>query len=135
MEGPVKADFRLARRATTLGGVDIAAGHERSICSTVRPTGIREHFEDPDEFRVDRPNLREHVAFGRGIHSCPGGPLARVEGRISIERLLARMRDIRISDEHHGPPGDRRYDYVPTYILRGISALHVVAMPAEHTVA
>ena len=44
------------------------------------------------------------MAFGRGAHSCPGGPLARVEGRVSVERILDRMRDIRLSEEHHGPP-------------------------------
>ena len=59
-------------------------------------------FECPAEFRVDRPNAQAHIAFGRGAHSCPGGPLARAEGRISLERILDRMRDIRLSEEHHG---------------------------------
>ena len=36
-------------------------------------------FECPAEFRVDRPNAEAHIAFGRGAHSCPGGPLARAE--------------------------------------------------------
>ena len=31
-------------------------------------------FSDPNEFRVERDNAREHLAFGRGVHSCPGGP-------------------------------------------------------------
>ena len=75
----------------------------RSCCSTAPPTATRERFECPAEFRVDRPNAREHIAFGRGVHSCPGGPLARAEGRISFERILDRMRDIRLSEEHHGP--------------------------------
>jgi hypothetical protein len=35
------------------------------------------------------------------------------------------MADIRISDEHHGPPDARRYDYAPTYILRGLNRLHL----------
>ena len=33
-------------------------------------------FEKPHEFRLDRKNVREHIAFSRGIHSCPGAPLA-----------------------------------------------------------
>ena len=45
-------------------------------------------FECPAEFRADRRNTMDHIAFGRGHHSCPGGPLARAEGRISIERIL-----------------------------------------------
>jgi cytochrome P450 len=86
-------------------------------------------FEDSADFRIDRANSREHVAFGRGPHSCPGGPLARMETRVSIERLLDRTSEIRISDEHHGPPEDRRFDYMPTYILRGLTNLHLELDP------
>ena len=78
-------------------------------------------FECPAEFHADRPNAQSHVAFGRGVHSCPGGPLARAEGRISLERILDRMRDIRLSEEHHGPPGDRHFRYEPTWVLRGLT--------------
>jgi cytochrome P450 len=83
------------------------------------------HFECPAEFQVARANARHHIAFGLGVHTCPGAPLARAEGRVTIERLLDRMADIRISEEHHGEAGARRYNYVPTYILRGVSRLHV----------
>jgi hypothetical protein len=51
--------------------------------------------------------------------------LARAEGRISIERVLARTRNIRLSEEHHGPPGARRFQYEPTWILRGLSKLYL----------
>ena len=83
----------------------------------------------PSEFRVDRPNAKEHLAFGRGPHACPGGPLARAEAHVSIERLLARLGDIRISESAHGPAGDRRYEYAPTYILRGLQRLHLEFTP------
>ncbi len=86
-------------------------------------------FENPHEFRLDRKNVREHIAFGRGVHSCPGGPLARVEGRVSIERILDRMADIRIDDEKHGPAGDRRFTYEPTFILRGLTEINVTFTP------
>ena len=75
------------------------------------------------------PNAQAHIAFGRGVHSCPGGPLARAEGRVSLERILDRMRDIRLSEEHHGPPGDRRFDYEPTWVLRGLTELHLEFTP------
>lgn len=42
-----------------------------------------------------------------------------------MNRILDRMGDIVISEEHHGPTGQRRYDYEPTFILRGMRALHV----------
>jgi cytochrome P450 len=87
------------------------------------------HFDNPGEFQIDRPNSREHLAFGRGPHACPGGPLARAEACISIEHLLQRMLDIKISESSHGPAGARRYDYVPTYILRGLQRLHLDFTP------
>jgi len=86
-------------------------------------------FEAPDEFRIGRPNGKEHIAFGRGNHACPGGPLARVESKVSLERMLDRMRDIRLSEEHHGPPGARRFEYEPTWVLRGLRNLHLEFTP------
>ena len=130
IESPVKADFRLARRATTVAGVGIAAGTPVMVLNGAANRDPR-LFECPDEFRVHRPNARVHIAFGRGAHACPGGPLARVEGRVSIERILERMRDIRLSEEHHGPPGARRFDYEPTWVLRGLSNLHIEFTPVE----
>ena len=124
MEAPVKGDFRLARRQTTVGGVDIPAGVTLMVLNGAANRDPR-RFEDPAEFRVERGNTREHLAFGRGVHSCPGGSLARLEARVSIERLLDRTADIRISEAQHGPPGERRYQYVPTYILRGLTRLHL----------
>ena len=124
MESPVKADFRLAQRSTSIGGVDIPAGTPVMLLNGAANRDPR-RFECPHEFQVDRPNAQAHIAFGRGAHSCPGGPLARAEGRISLERILDRMRDIRLSEEHHGPPGDRRFRYEPTWVLRGLTRLHL----------
>ncbi|MGB9304375.1 MAG: cytochrome P450, partial [Mycobacterium sp.] len=115
MDSPVKADSRLARRATTVGGVDIAAGTVVMVLPGAANRDPR-RFEDPHEFRLDRKNVREHMAFARGVHSCPGGPLARVEGRVSIERILDRMSEIKINEVKHGPADDRRYTYEPTFI-------------------
>ncbi len=130
IESPVKADFRLARRATRVGGVDIAAGTPVMLLNGAANRDPR-RFECPADFRVDRLNSKEHLAFGRGAHSCPGGPLARAEGRISIERILDRMRDIRLSEEHHGPSGARRFSYEPTWVLRGLHDLHIEFTPME----
>jgi cytochrome P450 len=130
IESPVKSDFRLARRSTTVAGVDIAAGTPVMLLNGAANRDPR-LFESPAEFRLDRPNAKVHLAFGRGVHACPGGPLARVEGRVSIARILDRMRDIRLSEEHHGPPSDRHFDYEPTWILRGLHELHIEFTPAE----
>jgi cytochrome P450 family 150 subfamily A5 len=127
-ESPVKGDFRLARTGSTVGGVDIPAGSTIMVLNGAAGRDPR-RFEEPDRFQMDRPNAKEHLAFGRGPHACPGGPLARAETRISIERLLARMGDIRISESGHGPVGNRHYEYVPTYILRGLTQLHLEFTP------
>jgi cytochrome P450 len=128
IESPVKADFRLTKRSTTVAGVDIAAGTPVMLLNGAANRDPR-RFECPGEFRVDRPNSRAHMAFGRGNHTCPGGPLARAEGRISLARILDRVGDIRLSEEHHGPPGDRHFRYEPTWVLRGLSKLHIEFSP------
>ncbi|HZP30463.1 MAG TPA: cytochrome P450 [Acidimicrobiia bacterium] len=128
-ESPVKGDFRLSRVPSTVGGVDIPAGTTVMVLNGAANRDPR-RFERPDEFVVDRANARQHLAFGHGVHTCPGAPLARAEARVSLERLLDRMADIRVSEAHHGPAGDRRYDYVPTFILRGLRRLHLEFTPA-----
>jgi cytochrome P450 len=130
VESPVKTDFRLARRTTDLAGVEIPAGTMVMILNGAANRDP-DRFDDPHEFRPDRPNARDHLAFGRGIHFCPGAPLARVEARVSLERILDRMVDIRIADAEHGPPTARRFSYEPTYLLRGVTALHVEFDPVR----
>jgi cytochrome P450 len=129
MESPVKGDFRLARRTTDVGGVAVPAG---TTLMVVNGAANRDpaHFECPAEFRLERPNAGSHLSFGRGVHACPGGALARAETRISLERLLARTGNITISEAAHGPAGDRRYQYAPTYILRGLQRLELEFTPA-----
>jgi cytochrome P450 family 150 subfamily A5 len=123
-ESPVKGDFRLSRVPTTVGGVEIPAGKTVMVLNGAANRDPR-HFDDPAAFDVDRTNARQHLAFGHGVHTCPGAPLARAEARVSIERLLDRMANITISEAEHGPAGDRRYEYLPTYILRGLRTLHL----------
>jgi cytochrome P450 len=124
LESPIKSDFRLARKTTTLAGVEIPAGTTMMLLPGAANRDPA-HFECPAELRIDRPNARQNVAFARGVHSCPGGPLARIEGRVTIERMLDRLRNIRIDEGHHGPAGDRRFRYVPRYIIRGLQELHL----------
>jgi cytochrome P450 len=130
IESPVKADFRLARRATTVGGVEVRPGTPVMLLNGAANRDPR-RFECPAEFRLDRANAKEHIAFGRGAHACPGGPLARAEGRISLERILDRMRNIRLSGEHHGPATARHFEYEPTWVLRGLRRIHIEFTPAD----
>jgi cytochrome P450 family 150 subfamily A5 len=86
-------------------------------------------FDHPNELRLDRPNGRQHIGFGFGIHTCAGAPLARAEGKVSLERLLDRMTDVRVSEAAHGPAGARRYEYTPIYLMRGLERLHLEFAP------
>jgi cytochrome P450 family 150 subfamily A5 len=129
-DGPIKGDFRLSRTPTTIGGVDVAAGATIMVLNGAANRDPRK-FENPDEFVVDRANARNHIAFGFGAHTCPGAPLARAETVVSLERVLDRMAGIRISEAHHGPEDARRYEYAPTYILRGLQRLHLEYTPVD----
>jgi cytochrome P450 len=124
LESPVKSHFRMARTSTSIGDVKIPAGSTVMLLPGASNRDARK-FECPNEFRIDRPNVREHIAFGRGNHSCPGAPLARAEGRISLNRILDRMADITISEAAHGAPDTRCYTYEPTWQLRGLTELHL----------
>jgi cytochrome P450 family 150 subfamily A5 len=128
IESPVKGDFRLSRVSATVGATELTAGTTVMVLNGAANRDPR-RFEDPDTFDPARKNARQHLAFGRGIHSCPGAPLARAETRVGIERLLDRTADIRISETKHGPANDRRYKYIPTYILRGLTELHLEFTP------
>jgi len=128
MESPVKTVFRMVRKSTTVGDLDAPAGTTVMVAPGAANRDPR-RFENPHEFDIDRKNVREHLAFSRGIHSCPGAPLARVEGRVSIERLLDRLADIEIDADQHGGPGERNYTYEPTFILRGLTELNITFKP------
>jgi cytochrome P450 family 150 subfamily A5 len=128
-ESPIRGDFRLARAAKTVGGVDIAPGSTLMIHYGAANRDPRQ-FENPDSFDMDRPNVRRHIAFGRGIHSCIGAPLARAEAKAVIARILMHSKSIGIDEDRHGPVGNRRFDYVPTYILRGLTDLHLTVESA-----
>jgi cytochrome P450 len=122
--GPVKSTFRLARKTTALGGVAIPVGTIVMITTAAINRDPRK-FDSPTEFRIGRPGIKEHLSFGRGIHTCPGAALARTEARISLERILARLDDISIDSDEHGPPESRRFSYMPTYVFRAVQELHL----------
>lgn len=129
-ESPVKGDFRLSKCPVSVGGVDAPAGTTFMVLNGAANRDP-DKFPEPHTFDHERDNARQHLAFGRGIHTCPGAPLARSETRIALERFLDRTSGFHISEEHHGPAGERRYGYVPTFILRGLTKLHLEFDPVE----
>jgi cytochrome P450 len=124
IESPLKGSFRLARVPATVGGLAFPAGTTVYVMNDAANRDPR-MFQNPAEFRLDRANGRQHIGFGHGIHTCAGAPLARAETICTLERFLDRTDDIQISESHHGPVVARRYNYDPTYALRGLTDLHL----------
>jgi cytochrome P450 len=128
-DAPVKVAYRLALIDTRIGDLPVAAGTLVTVCLTGASNDPAK-FHDPAAFDIERPGVRDHLAFSRGIHGCIGAPLGRMEARIAIERLLGRIANIRIDEERHGPPGARQYRFEPTYSFRSLSELHIRFDPA-----
>jgi len=128
LEPPIKGTFRLARIPTVVNHTEIPAASTVMVLPSAANRDPRE-FEQPDELRLDRKNGRQHIAFGHGIHTCAGAPLARAEANVSLQRILDTMGDIEISAAHHGPAGERHWNYTPTWMLRGHDALHLTFTP------
>jgi cytochrome P450 family 142 subfamily A polypeptide 1 len=92
---PIKNMARTATRDVELEGTTIAAGQELIL---LYPSANRDAavFDDPDRFDITRsPN--PHMAFGFGAHFCLGNQLARLELKVMVERLLARVPDLRLA--------------------------------------
>ncbi len=88
---PIVTFSRTVVEDTELGGKQLKKG-QLILLSYTSANRDPEAFEDPDTFRIERnPN---HVAFGIGSHFCLGANLARMEMRVALEQVLARMRDI-----------------------------------------
>jgi pentalenic acid synthase len=105
----------LTRQATEdieLGGQTIKAGDGVLVASAVA------NREQSDELDVDHP-MRQHLAFGFGIHQCLGQNLARAELEIAFTHLFRRIPTLRLAVPADEVP--RR----PTGILSGVSALPV----------
>src|SRR5690606_34372042 len=94
-DGPFRFHYRMSTRDTSLGGVAIPA-RSRVLLMWAAANLDEAAFDDAERFDVDRPLVKSHLAFGRGIHFCIGAPLARLEARVAIEQLLARTSDIRL---------------------------------------
>ena len=124
MDGPTKAHFRLAKRHARVGHVDVAPGTTVMLVQSAMSRDPR-RFDAPDEFRLDRRNMQTQLAFGRGIHTCVGAPLARKEAKLALEHLFDRTTDFHIDESKHGPKNARRYEYESNYTQRALCAVHM----------
>ena len=96
-DSPVQLDSRIAREELEIGGKQVKAG-QRVLCLLGAANRDAEAFPDPDALDIGRA-AGNHVGFGRGIHYCLGAPLARLEGRIAFQSLLARYPSLSLAAE------------------------------------
>ena len=120
---PIKNMARVATRDVELDGAQIRAGQELLL---LYPSANRDEavFEHADTFDITRsPN--PHLAFGFGAHFCLGNQLARLELRVMVERVLARLPDLRLATERSALP--RRQ----ANFISGIEEMPVAFTPSD----
>ena len=75
-----------------------------------------ERIAEPNRFWIDRPNARQHLSFGFGIHRCLGNRLAEMQLKIIWEEILKRFREVEVVGEP---------EYLNSNFIRGITDLPV----------
>ena len=122
LESPVQGLFRSTAEDVELDGVLIPAG---SILNLRWGSANRDEtrFERPDEVDLDRPNVRQHLAFGFGTHHCLGAPLARRELTIGFRALVDRVDSVSLVD------GANDFRHHPNFVLRALKHLHLRVTP------
>lgn len=118
LDSPIMGAFRTNNREVEIDGVTIP---ERSKVRAMFLSANHDEaaFEDPDEFRLDRDIedlRRRHLAFGYGVHNCPGAPLARLDGKIALRALVKRIPSMWLR---------RKPRHVDTYQMHGMNELLV----------
>ncbi len=113
--GPVQCTARVATEDVEIDGKTVGKGQ---VVFTMLAAANRDpaHFPDPERLDISRQN-NYHVAFGSGIHSCLGQPLARLEAQIAFSTLARRIPNpwLAIDDVEWGP----------SFILRGVNSLPI----------
>ena len=120
---PTQGMFRIVTRDVQLGGVDLAAG-TRIVIVFMSANRDEALYDDPDAFDPDRENLKQHLAFGKGIHFCLGANLSRLEGQVALQELSRRIDSFSLSDNND-------YAYFPSFMLRGLTSLNIEFTPAK----
>ena len=122
LSSPNQGLFRTVREETELEGVRLPEGARLWIIfsSANRDESV---FPEPNRFDPSRPNVRDHLAFGKGTHVCPGAPLSRLEAVVGFEELARTFASFSFA------PGYVP-EYEPSFILRGLTSLDLVAEPA-----
>ncbi|MBJ19383.1 MAG: cytochrome P450 [bacterium] len=122
VDSPVQLLARTCTQDVEIDGVQIKKGDRvlHSLASANRDESV---YSDPEEFRLDRPKPRDHVAFGAGPHICPGAFLARMETEVAVETLLDRVAEMALAPGYVWDPN-------PVFWALGPRTLRVILTPA-----
>jgi cytochrome P450 len=121
-EAPTQWVWRYVTHDTEIDGVPIPA--ESLVMLVYGAANRDETWDDPDRFRIDRPDVHKyHMAFGGGVHLCIGAPVARLEARIALEILLDRLPNLRLV------PGKNDFANIDNFQKRVATALYVHVDP------
>lgn len=98
VDGPPQRLFRIAARDVEVGGKLIRKGEWVALFfgSANRDPAV---FGDPGRLDIDRPNIRQHLSFGHGLHFCLGASLARLEVLAVLNAVLDRYQTIALTDD------------------------------------
>jgi cytochrome P450 family 144 len=118
-ESPFRGHYRHVIADTTLADVELPAG-SRLLLLWGAANRDPAQFENPDEFRLDRPKGKGHISFGKGAHFCVGAALARLEAHIVLRMLLDRTSWIETTDTAQWLPSlmVRRLDHLELTVKR-----------------
>jgi cytochrome P450 len=95
---PVLAHFRTSLCPVTMHGHELPA-HSKLMFNITGANRDPDKFPDPEAFRLDRPlaQVRQHLSFGSGVHFCLGAQIARLEAKIAMRLLVARVPGLRLT--------------------------------------
>ena len=97
VEGAVRhGTYRYTTEPVAYGGMVIPEG-EVVLVSLISANRDPQVFPEPDEFRLDRPEIGKHLAFGHGMHRCLGALLGKLEAEEALGRLAARFPNARLA--------------------------------------
>jgi cytochrome P450 len=116
-EPPVDITGRIASREMAVQGCPIHT-HQSMLLSLRGANRDPDVFDGPDRFDITRKHS-PHVAFGGGAHLCIGAPLARLEARVALARLIERYPNLRLADPGAAP------DWRTLPFFRGLRTLEV----------
>jgi cytochrome P450 len=94
---PIQAVYRATTRDVEIAGVTIPEG-KTVLCYVGAANRDENIFPDGNTFDIHR-DIEEHLGLGSGNHFCIGAHLSRIEGRIGMETLLRRTRNMQLSGE------------------------------------